>query len=129
MFFTCILWVIQKLVLRFLPPRVPVVAMGVLRWIDWTVSEPSYFKLLTDHTPIHLALLDEISTCHPLLHPHVLKFLIRLLETTYPDLDVLVQVMLQTEVLLLNGRDTTIGRANNIPVKSTVHFFASSGCS
>ncbi|XP_035680299.1 negative elongation factor D-like [Branchiostoma floridae] len=79
--------------------RVPVVAMGVLRWIDWTVSEPSYFKLLTDHTPIHLALLDEISTCHPLLHPHVLKFLIRLLETTYPDLDVLVQLELKKTLL------------------------------
>ncbi|KAB0407422.1 hypothetical protein E2I00_012435, partial [Balaenoptera physalus] len=37
----------------------PVVAMGVLKWVDWTVSEPRYFQLQTDHTPVHLALLDE----------------------------------------------------------------------
>lgn len=49
--------------------RFPVVAMGVLKWVDWTVSEPRYFQLQTDHTPVHLALLDEISTCHQLLHP------------------------------------------------------------
>lgn len=40
--------------------RFPVVAMGVLKWVDWTVSEPRYFQLQTDHTPIHLALLDEV---------------------------------------------------------------------
>lgn len=36
------------------------VAMGVLKWVDWTVSEPRYFQLQTDHTPVHLALLDEV---------------------------------------------------------------------
>ena len=36
--------------------------MGVLRWVDHTVSEPSYFKLNTDHTPLHLVLVDEVST-------------------------------------------------------------------
>ena len=35
--------------------------MGVLRWVDHTVSEPSYFKLNTDHTPLHLVLVDEVS--------------------------------------------------------------------
>lgn len=40
--------------------RFPVVAMGVLKWVDWTVSEPRYFQLQTDHTPVHLALLDEV---------------------------------------------------------------------
>lgn len=35
-------------------------AMGVLKWVDWTVSEPRYFQLQTDHTPVHLALLDEV---------------------------------------------------------------------
>lgn len=43
-----------------LPGRFPVVAMGVLKWVDWTVSEPRYFQLQTDHTPVHLALLDEV---------------------------------------------------------------------
>lgn len=44
----------------FVCVRFPVVAMGVLKWVDWTVSEPRYFQLQTDHTPIHLALLDEV---------------------------------------------------------------------
>uniref|UniRef100_A0A8C4R0H5 Negative elongation factor complex member C/D n=1 Tax=Eptatretus burgeri TaxID=7764 RepID=A0A8C4R0H5_EPTBU len=47
--------------------RFPVVAVGVLRWVDWTVSEPSYFKLQTDHTPVHLALLDEVHGAWDLL--------------------------------------------------------------
>lgn len=45
--------------------RFPVVAMGVLKWVDWTVSEPRYFQLQTDHTPVHLALLDEVGASGP----------------------------------------------------------------
>ena len=37
------------------------VAMGILKWVDYTLSEPSFFKLMTDSTPLHLALLDEVS--------------------------------------------------------------------
>ena len=37
------------------------VAMGLLKWIDMTVSAKSYFTLNTDHTPLHLVLLDEVS--------------------------------------------------------------------
>lgn len=47
--------------------RFPVVAMGVLKWVDWTVSEPRYFQLQTDHTPVHLALLDEVRGEGPLV--------------------------------------------------------------
>lgn len=39
--------------------------MGVLKWVDWTVSEPRYFQLQTDHTPVHLALLDEVGATLP----------------------------------------------------------------
>ena len=49
-------------VLNLLCCRFPVVAMGVLRWVDYTVSDKSYFKLNTDHTPLHLVLLDEVPT-------------------------------------------------------------------
>ena len=35
-------------------------AVGLLKYIEYTVSEPSYFKLNTDHTPLHLVLLDEV---------------------------------------------------------------------
>ncbi|KTG45935.1 hypothetical protein cypCar_00004839 [Cyprinus carpio] len=77
----------------------PVVAMGVLKWVDWTVSEPRYFQLQTDHTPVHLALLDEISTCHQLLHPQVLQLLIKLFETEHSQLDVMEQLELKKTLL------------------------------
>uniref|UniRef100_A0A6Q2XZM8 Negative elongation factor complex member C/D n=1 Tax=Esox lucius TaxID=8010 RepID=A0A6Q2XZM8_ESOLU len=77
----------------------PVVAMGVLKWVDWTVSEPRYFQLQTDHTPVHLALLDEISTCHQLLHPQVLQLLIKLFETEHSQLDVMEQMELKKTLL------------------------------
>ena len=35
--------------------------MGVLRWVDYIVSDKSYFKLNTDHTPLHLVLVDEVN--------------------------------------------------------------------
>ncbi|XP_062401197.1 negative elongation factor C/D isoform X2 [Sardina pilchardus] len=79
--------------------RFPVVAMGVLKWVDWTVSEPRYFQLQTDHTPVHLALLDEISTCHQLLHPQVLQLLIKLFETEHSQLDVMEQLELKKTLL------------------------------
>lgn len=41
--------------------------MGVLKWVDWTVSEPRYFQLQTDHTPVPLALLDEVGGRRPCL--------------------------------------------------------------
>ncbi|MGH0184270.1 UNVERIFIED_CONTAM: hypothetical protein FKN15_014406 [Acipenser sinensis] len=79
--------------------RFPVVAMGVLKWVDWTVSEPRYFQLQTDHTPVHLALLDEISTCHQLLHPQVLQLLVKLFETEHSQLDVMEQMELKKTLL------------------------------
>lgn len=54
--------------------------------------EPSYFKLCTEHTPTHLALLDEVVACHSLLHLTVLRIFIVLFESKQHDLDVLVQV-------------------------------------
>ncbi|KAF7248640.1 Negative elongation factor D [Varanus komodoensis] len=73
--------------------------MGVLKWVDWTVSEPRYFQLQTDHTPVHLALLDEISTCHQLLHPLVLQLLVKLFETEHSQLDVMEQLELKKTLL------------------------------
>lgn len=63
-----------------------------MRWVESTVTEPSYFKLCTEHTPIHLALLDEVVTCHILLHPKVLQLLIQLFESKQDELEILVQV-------------------------------------
>lgn len=67
-------------------------SVGVVRWVESTVTEPSYFKLCTEHTPIHLALLDEVVTCHILLHPKVLQLLIQLFESKQDELEILVQV-------------------------------------
>ncbi|CAI9717071.1 negative elongation factor D-like [Octopus vulgaris] len=79
--------------------RFSVVAMGVLRWVDYTVSDKSYFKLNTDHTPLHLVLVDEIVTSHMLLHQKALDLLIRLFEASYEELDVLVRLELKKTVL------------------------------
>lgn len=79
--------------------RFPVVAMGVLRWVDYTVSDKSYFRLNTDHTPLHLVLLDEISSNHTLLHPKVLDLLVRLFESSFDELDVLVRLELKKTFL------------------------------
>ncbi|XP_050395724.1 negative elongation factor D [Patella vulgata] len=79
--------------------KFPVVSMGVLKWVDHTVSEPSYFKLNTDHTPIHLVLVDEIATNHILLHQKALDLLIRLFEGSYEELDVLVRLELKKKLL------------------------------
>lgn len=79
--------------------RFSVVAMGVLRWVDYIVSDKSYFKLNTDHTPLHLVLVDEIVTSHTLLHQKALDLLIRLFEASYEELDVLVRLELKKTVL------------------------------
>lgn len=73
--------------------RYPVVSVGVVRWVECTVTEPSYFKLCTEHTPIHLAVLDEVVTNHPLLHHRVLKLFIQLFESKQDELEILVQVI------------------------------------
>uniref|UniRef100_A0A4W3J9H7 Negative elongation factor complex member C/D n=1 Tax=Callorhinchus milii TaxID=7868 RepID=A0A4W3J9H7_CALMI len=96
--------------------RFPVVAMGVLKWVDWTVSEPSYFQLQTDHTPVHLALLDEISTCHQLLHPQVLQLLVKLFETEHSQLDVMEQ--LELKKTLLDRMVHLLSRGYVLPVVS-----------
>ncbi|RZB39808.1 negative elongation factor D [Asbolus verrucosus] len=79
--------------------KYPVVSVGIIRWVECTVTEPSYFKLSTEHTPIHLALLDEVVTCHPLLHNQVLDLLIRLFESKQDELEILVQLEMRKMVL------------------------------
>ncbi|BFZ13494.1 hypothetical protein BsWGS_16533 [Bradybaena similaris] len=79
--------------------KFPVVGMGVLHWVDLTVSEPNFFKLNTDHTPLHLVLVDEIVSNHLLLHQRALDLLTRLFENTYDELDVLVRLELKKMLL------------------------------
>lgn len=94
--------------------KIPVVAMGILRWVKYTVSDSSYFKLSTDHTPIHLALLDEISIHHNTLHEKVLHLLIELMEIEYEDMEVLQQ--LQVKRVILDRMVHLVSRNYVIPV-------------
>ncbi|XP_069686976.1 negative elongation factor D isoform X1 [Periplaneta americana] len=94
--------------------RFPVVSVGVVRWVESTVTEPSYFKLCTEHTPIHLALLDEVVTCHLLLHPKVLQLLIQLFESKQDELEILVQ--LEMRKMLLDRMVNLLSRGCVVPV-------------
>lgn len=95
--------------------RFPVVALGVVHWVGHVVSEPSYFKLSTEHTPLHLALLDEVVVCHATLHQRVLDLLIRLFESPpQEELDVLVQ--LEHRKMLLDRMVHLLSRGCVVPV-------------
>lgn len=72
--------------------RFPVVGVGVIRWVENTVMESSYFKLSTDSCPLHLAILDEVANVHPSLHGQILRLLIQLFESKQDELEILVQV-------------------------------------
>jgi len=79
--------------------RYPVVAMGILRWVEECLSGNNYLKVMTDSTPLHLVLLDEVSTCHPIQHPLVLKLLIKLFTASYPGLETLVELEFKKTIL------------------------------
>ncbi|XP_067931897.1 negative elongation factor D-like [Watersipora subatra] len=79
--------------------KYPVVAKGVLIWVTHIVTEAKYFVRNTDHNPIHLILLDEISSCQHLLHGQVQALLVKLFESSHEDVDVLVQLDLKKTLL------------------------------
>jgi hypothetical protein len=41
--------------------RFPIVAACVLRWIEFRIFDPSYFKLDQGTTPVHLIIIDEVN--------------------------------------------------------------------
>ncbi|KAK4004875.1 negative elongation factor D [Daphnia magna] len=94
--------------------RFPVVSMGVFRWVEATVLEPSYFKLSTEHTPVHLALLDEVAAVNPLLHPNILDLLVRLFESRQDELEILVQ--LEMRKMLLDRMVNLLTRGYVVPI-------------
>lgn len=79
--------------------RYPVVAMGILKWVEECLSETNYLKVMTDATPLHVVLLDEVSTCHPIQHPLVLELLVKLFNATYPGLETLVELEFKKTIL------------------------------
>ncbi len=70
----------------------PVVSIGIIKWIEWIITDPSYFKLNTDSCPIHLIFLDEIVLNQKILHDRVMHLLIKLFHFNFPDLDYVFQV-------------------------------------
>ncbi|XP_011299293.1 negative elongation factor D [Fopius arisanus] len=94
--------------------RFPVVSVGIIRWVECTVTEPSYFKLSTEHCPIHLALLDEVVACHNLLHPKVLQLLVQLFESKQDELEILVQ--LEMKKMLIDRMVNLLSRGCVVPV-------------
>ena len=94
--------------------RFPVVSVGIIRWAEMIVSEPNFFSLSTDYCPVQLALLDEVVTCHPLLHSQVLRLYIRLFEQRYESLEILAQ--LEIKKMLLDRLVNLLSRGYVIPV-------------
>lgn len=94
--------------------KVPVVGVGVIRWIENTVTEPSYFKLSTDTCPTHLAILDEVASIHTTLHHQILTLLIRLFESKQDELEILVQ--LEMKKMLLDRMVNLLTRGCVVPV-------------
>ena len=98
--------------------RFPVVGVGVIKWVEFTVTEPSYFKLCTEHCPIHLALLDEVVSCHNLLHPKILKLFIQLFESKQDELEILVQ--LELKKMLIDRMVNLLSKGCVVPVVSYI---------
>ncbi|KAL5277155.1 NELFCD family protein [Megaselia abdita] len=94
--------------------KFPVVGVGVIRWIENTVTEPSYFKLSTDTCPTHLAILDEVAATHTTLHNQILTLLIRLFESKQDELEILVQ--LEMKKMLLDRMVNLLTRGCVVPV-------------
>ena len=76
-----------------------VVAYGIVYWVKHVVSEPSFFKLNTEQTPLHLALLDEVTACHTNFHNMVLELYISIFEAQYDELEVLAQLGLKKMII------------------------------
>lgn len=42
--------------------RYPIVSLGVLRWVEHTLSDPTFFEEAAESSPLFLVLLDEVHT-------------------------------------------------------------------
>ena len=84
------------------------------RWVECVVSDPMFFSLCTEYCPVHLALIDEVVTCHPLLHQRVLELFIQLFEAHYENLEILAQ--LEIKKMLLDRLVNLLSKGFVIPV-------------
>jgi len=91
-----------------------VVSLGVIKWVENIVCEPNYFSLNSDYCPIHLALLDEVVSNHPLLHSTVLKLYITLFEGSYGEMEILAA--LEIKKMLVDRLVNLLSRGYVLPV-------------
>lgn len=93
------------------------VSLGVIRWVESIVCEPNYFSLNSDYCPIHLALLDEVVSNHPLLHPRVLQLYTTLFEggrAIYGDMENLAEM--EIKKMLVDRLVNLLSRGYVLPV-------------
>ncbi|OQR75335.1 negative elongation factor D-like [Tropilaelaps mercedesae] len=80
--------------------QLPVMALAAIHWARYVVNEASYFKLNTEHVPMHFALLDEVAICQPTLHDRLLRLYSDLFEKPFDaELDVLVLIEIRKMLL------------------------------
>ncbi len=72
--------------------KIPVVSMGVVRWVEHMLTDSTFFEEAAESSSLFLVLLDEAASCHALHHAHILELLKKLIEGSYPTLEVSVQV-------------------------------------
>lgn len=91
-----------------------VVSVGVIRWVQTVVSQHNYFSLNSDYCPIHLALLDEVVSNHPLLHNSVLELYMELFEGSYGEMEILA--ILEIKKMLVDRLVNLLSRGCVLPV-------------
>jgi len=91
-----------------------VVSLGVIKWVENIVCEPNYFSLNSDYCPIHLALLDEVVSNHPLLHSTVLQLYTTLFEGSYGEMEILAT--LEIKKMLVDRLVNLLSRGYVLPV-------------
>ncbi len=70
----------------------PIVSIGVVKWVEHMLTDPTFFEEAAESSPLFLVLLDEATSIHSLQHPYILQLLKKLIEGSYPTLEVNVQV-------------------------------------
>lgn len=83
--------------------KVPIVSMGVVRWVEHMLTDSTFFEEAAESSSLFLVILDEATSCHTLQHPHILELLKKLIEGSYPTLEVSVQVSLHDDCMYSKG--------------------------
>ena len=81
--------------------KIPIVSMGVVRWVEHMLTDPTFFEEAAESSSLFLVLLDEATSCHSLQHPYILELLKKLIEASYPTLEVGVQVCVIIEMIVV----------------------------